>query len=264
MTVKGLKNLRDLGGVRVADGRVVKHGLILRSASCDALSEEDCRALVEDYHLSTVIDLRTDLEVEELPDVVIPGVEYLRIPVFHEGIIGITKETGSDIGEYIKHTWNRKAIRAALPDMHQIYSYALSDMVVVGKIREAIHVVIANTLAGRTTLFHCSQGKDRTGAVGALILSLLGAGDEAVFDDYERGGAAYRWKALKDAVLITIFKLDPKAAGIAYHASLAERSFIAASYRTMDNIYASRAEFFREHLGVSDELRERFAAAVLV
>ena len=258
----GIRNLRDLGGIRLSDGTFVRKGLIYRSASLDALSEEDCTLLREDCRIATVIDLRTPLEVSEKPDTVIPGIEYVHIPIFKESVIGISKETGSDTGAYIKRTWNRAAIRAAIPDMNAIYSSVLADAEIVARIADVIHIVISNALQGRSTLFHCSQGKDRTGAVAALLLSLMGADRDTVFSDYEQGGRIYRRKALKDAILITIFKLDPKSARTVYHANLAERGFIAASFRTIDELYGSPAEFFRTCIGINDELRERFLAVV--
>ena len=43
-------------------------------------------------------------------------------------------------------------------------------------------------------VFHCSAGKDRTGIVAALLLSLLGVGDEAIVADYERSdGSVEAW-----------------------------------------------------------------------
>jgi len=36
-----------------------------------------------------------------------------------------------------------------------------------------------------TLLFHCAAGKDRTGIIAALVLSIAGVGRETILDDYE-------------------------------------------------------------------------------
>ena len=264
MKIESIKNLLDLGGITLEGGRRIAPGRILRSASLDAVSEQEAGELVARFGLFTVIDLRTDLEVSEKPDAAIPGVQYVHIPIFEESVIGITKETGADTGAYIKRTWNRKAIRAALPDMLDIYDSVMRDPSIVSRIAQVLHLIVRNTLEGRTTLFHCSQGKDRTGAVAALLLSFCGLDRESVFDDYERGGRIWRGKALKDAVLLVLFKWDAKAARIAYKANLARREFIRAAYDAIDEEYGSVENLLRDVVGLSDEVRARFLAAVTV
>jgi len=45
---------------------------------------------------------------------------------------------------------------------------------------------LATIVAPRTTpaVFHCSAGKDRTGVLAAILLALLGVGDDDIADDY--------------------------------------------------------------------------------
>ena len=258
---KGLKNFRDLGGIRTSDGRKVKRGILFRSDCLFKATKEDCGLLSGLIH--NIIDLRTNLEIEEKPDALVPGVRNIPIPVFTESVIGITRDTGSDYSSFIRHSHDRKAIRAIIPDMNEIYSYVMSDKMIVEKMGEALRKIVDNVIEGRRTLFHCSQGKDRAGAVAALTLSLLGVGREEVFEDYERTNKVLRPKAVLDSVLVCLLKLDPVAARKVYRASIADRSYIKASYDTIDRIYGSVEEFFRKAVGITDELRDRFRAAAL-
>ena len=43
---------------------------------------------------------------------------------------------------------------------------------------------LLNLPDGRSLLFHCTQGKDRTGCAAMLILSALGVGEATILDDY--------------------------------------------------------------------------------
>ena len=46
----GIGNARELGGYRSSDGRTVRRGVLLRTASLAGATEEDLRTLREKYH----------------------------------------------------------------------------------------------------------------------------------------------------------------------------------------------------------------------
>lgn len=246
MKRRKLKNLRDMGGITLSDGSTIRSGLLLRSEApvFDTDGQLD--------GIRCVIDLRTPLEVSEKPDILPEGVEYVHIPVFEDKVIGISKETGSDHGAYIRRIWKRSKIRAALPDMHAIYSSVMLDDGIVSRIGQALRVIMDNSIAGRPTLIHCSQGKDRTGAVSALLLSILEADRDMVITDYVRGGNAYRGKALKDAILVSTVKYSPDVALKVYNASVARKSFIEATLRSIDARYGSMKDLIHNVFGFSD------------
>ena len=49
---------------------------------------------------------------------------------------------------------------------------------------KAFRQIISNVLEGKSTLFHCSWGKDRVGVLAAFLLSLLGVGMHDILKDY--------------------------------------------------------------------------------
>ena len=55
-------NARELGGYVGADGRKVKRGVLLRTGALSEISEADRRRLLEQYHLTDIIDFRTSFE----------------------------------------------------------------------------------------------------------------------------------------------------------------------------------------------------------
>ena len=48
----------------------------------------------------------------------------------------------------------------------------------------AVFTALLEAAPGEAVLFHCAGGKDRTGAVAALILRALGAAPEAILADF--------------------------------------------------------------------------------
>ena len=92
--LSGVQNARELGGYRSEDGRVVKGGVLLRTARLSTGTEEDLKRLKEVYHLAKIIDLRSDEEIygsEEIalftgskdpdPDPEIEGAEYINLQI---------------------------------------------------------------------------------------------------------------------------------------------------------------------------------------
>ena len=96
----GADNARDFRGISIQreDGVFkISSKRFIRSNKLSELTDEDIRVLIKDYDLRKVIDLRTNAEKNGKPDRVIPGVEYVHIPLVQESTIGITHETNTDM-----------------------------------------------------------------------------------------------------------------------------------------------------------------------
>ena len=88
-----ISNLRDLGGMRTADNRTIRRGMLIRSADLTNAEKEDLEGI------SAVIDLRTTRETVERPDKVY-GAELLHIPIFDQITAGIShEEEAEDVQE---------------------------------------------------------------------------------------------------------------------------------------------------------------------
>ena len=93
--LRGAPNARDLGGLPTMDGRTIRPGLLLRSGELAGITEPDAQTLTE-YPLRTVVDFRTDLEREQKPDCVLPGVQYVHCPIVQQAAAGLTREEHAD------------------------------------------------------------------------------------------------------------------------------------------------------------------------
>lgn len=82
--MEALGNARELGGYVGADGRTVKHDLLLRSAKLADASQADLDALVSEHNLGYVVDFRTSAERAQAPDPEIPGVENVWCSILDE------------------------------------------------------------------------------------------------------------------------------------------------------------------------------------
>jgi protein tyrosine/serine phosphatase len=168
----GAVNARDLGGLPTVDGRRTRPGVLLRADNLQDLSPADVAEL-DRRGLGTVLDLRTAAEVEILG----PGplrdtpVKHVHLDLIPHGFDGHTvlERTIPD----------ENAPEHAVDHLYFDYVRDASDQVAT-----ALRT-IADPGSG-AVLVHCAAGKDRTGVLVALALSLVGVTRDAVVADYAR------------------------------------------------------------------------------
>lgn len=180
--LQGAPNFRDLGGMETADGRRVKPHRLLRCGHLHDLTEDDRRRIVEEFRLKTVIDLRTSGEMARKPDVVLPGVTYVHLPIFENQAEGVTRETVTEndpVGRMIEMA--RKMEGQAFERMRELYKVFFDDHG-IAMYRRFFEQVLAQEEGA--VLWHCTMGKDRCGTAAALLETALGVPYETVLADY--------------------------------------------------------------------------------
>lgn len=155
----GAFNFRDLGGYQSGLGGAVRWRRLFRADSLSTLTEDDQKALT-DLSITTVIDLRTEAEVSQGRIAASEAYAYHHLPM-----ADVLPDTGDA-------RWSSPEYVAAR------YRELLSDATV----RETL--AIAADPASYPLVFHCAAGKDRTGIVAAIILSLLEVSREDIVADY--------------------------------------------------------------------------------
>ncbi len=173
-------NARELGGYTTADGRTVKHGVLLRTADLHDISGDDVKKLTDIYHLAVIADLRMSLEAAQKPDPVIDGVKYVNLRVINEELLTSEVEKKLTSGDAMERM--RTILDSGLISF-DMYITFLSDDSGKKAYREFFHELL-DLPEGRSILFHCSQGKDRTGCAALLILSALGVSEDTIMNDY--------------------------------------------------------------------------------
>jgi len=153
---QGCRNVRDVGGLPTADGGSVREGVLIRADSLQFLSADGVEA-VRRAGVGRILDLRADGEVAEWP----------------------TPFTGDPL-----------AVRQALqdpadPDHGQATIVAACTWMLDRHpelFADALQA-IADAPDGAVVV-HCLGGKDRTGMVVALALSIAGVPENEIVADY--------------------------------------------------------------------------------
>ena len=179
--LESIGNARELGGYPTLDGRKVKHGIFLRTAELAKISSSDIARLTETYHLAVIADLRMTSEVAEKPDPVVAGVKYLNLRVINEE----SHKELLDKQQAVKDDTMKKLM--IIVDSGFMNDRLYIEFLAEESGKQAYSEFFREILSlppGRSILFHCSQGKDRTGCAAMLILSALGVSEEIVMNDY--------------------------------------------------------------------------------
>jgi protein-tyrosine phosphatase len=102
-------------------------------------------------------------------------------------------------------------------------------------------------------LFHCTQGKDRTGIAAMLILLLLGVDEETILDDFELTNK-YRKSLIKEQMsnFRILSRLSKNIRTFLWVKEGVCRSFAAYALTTIQKRYPSYEDFFRTEYDLSE------------
>lgn len=166
-----IENARQLGGLIRSDGRRIRKDLLFRTGHLEKATDEDIRRL-EALGVSCVIDLRDRREVSEHPDRAVSGAEHHHIPAL------------GDLQDLFKKKPDDPTMTPAEvhSDFTQLYRILAQSPHSQEAYEEFFRVLLASE--GKPVLWHCTQGKDRTGVAAVLLLSALGFEEVAAVEEY--------------------------------------------------------------------------------
>lgn len=175
--LSGAVNVRDLGGLPTEDGGYTAEGRVLRADNLQGLSRADVAHLVDERGLRTVIDLRSTSELaSEGPG---PLAEVQSVHHAHHSVLPEVGDATDVSADALLTRRERNLARYPQDYMCSMYLGYLEDRPdgVVGAVRSLAE-------ATGTAVVHCAAGKDRTGVVVALALTVVGVRRDAVVADY--------------------------------------------------------------------------------
>lgn len=223
-------NFRDLGGVAVRGGRT-RPGLVFRSDDLATATPDFVRSVCRERGIGHVIDLRSFGEAAATgrgpfadPEVTGHTVDYHHIPLSVDLTPG-----GRDL-----------ANAPATPEGVATFYADMAD-------RSAASLAAILTLLAftdRPAAFHCAAGKDRTGVLAALLLGAVGAGEEALAEDYARTDAVMPGIHLRLAHL-----MGPLLAGLGTDTAALGGPMMRADAETMRAFWRTMAGRHGDPLG---------------
>ena len=241
LAVDSVSNFRDLAGsgagLAVADGGRMARGVVFRSGKLQGLSAADKRVLVA-AGVTDIFDLRTDEVAKRSPDPAVGRATYHLINVF---------AVRSRVSPF------PASVRAAERERQQLNR----DFVADAKQRQRIGLLLRGMAdAPGAVIIHCTEGKDRTGWVSALLQLIAGVDRETVIAEYlisndrraeiiDRGVAQARKARGRTAAEITRIRL------------VVAESYLRAGLDELESRYGDLDGYLTDGLGLDQPTIER-------
>ncbi|MBP3794861.1 MAG: tyrosine-protein phosphatase [Bacteroidales bacterium] len=268
LPVNGIVNARDLGGYAMEDGRIVQSGRLLRAAHLADATDEDIRNL-ERLPVTAVIDFRKEQEKVGKVDREVPGARYTSLPVDPSGnaMATATEEEKKKFSGQKKFDVRKVIVFAAFNKKFQavaqkMYPTLLFDPDCQQQYARFFRLVLETE--NGAVLFHCTQGKDRTGIASALLLAALGADRETIVADFDATNRVYEKDVRKYSRRVKFWGGKEEEVGVvkAFLGCNTE-NFIKALDR-IDQEFGSLQAYLKGPIGLTDAdiqtLRERYLA----
>ena len=231
--LEGTRNFRDLGGLRTADGHVVKPGLFFRSGPLGSLTEKG-RADFDRLHVTRIVDLRTTEERSHDA--------YSQKAVF--GAAYWTRDYGMSMGDMRSLFSDPSKLTA--DNMRAMMTQAYRTM--PKEQAPAYRELFASLVAGKgPVVVNCTAGKDRTGIGTALVLTALGVPYETVKQDYLLSNGAPGMNTLSGAISPALARLP---ADVTAPLVGVDGAYLDATFAQIKQDYGSVEGFMQTQLGV--------------
>lgn len=235
LSFASIYNFRDVGGYAGLDGRTVRWRRLFRADSLHRLRGADLEAFGA-LGVKTVVDLRRDFEIERhgrVPHA--DGLDYRNVVVEHVD-------------------WDSIPQPVDIPHERWLADRYL-NFAEDGGVGLAAALSLVADPAAAPAVVHCMAGKDRTGVVCALTLSLLGVSDTDIAEDYALTESAmaslteYLMRTMPGEVQDKYHMFDcPEDAMLLFLADLRERHGSVEKYVREIGVSAEQVAAMRDHL----------------
>jgi protein-tyrosine phosphatase len=241
---EGILNFRDIGGYHTKTGNTIARRRVFRSGELRRMTRNDLTRLKEEIKLHTVIDLRSNYEAEQLGTGLLAnsGIKYHNISLVPDG------------GE---REANQRMFKG-LANMGELYFIFIQQKQFSQRMLEVLEIIAESE--NHPLIFHCSAGKDRTGILAAVVLSILEVGDKDIVNDYCLSSA--RMDALHD-LIINASLTDEEIKSLADYHWKADEAAMRTFLTSINNEYGSIRGYL-DTQGADKSLVKRLEKALLV
>lgn len=248
-----------------AGGKSIVPHRLLRTAHLHDASPSDLNRLHEEYNLAKIFDFRSFGEADALPDQAVEGAEHHLLPTIDLSAEKLTEQPIPQEAflDLQKHIVNYSFFPEVQKMAARMYPSLIRSEFSQLQYATFLRLIVEAPEDGGI-LWHCFQGKDRTGWGAAYILFALGVEREAIIADFDLSNTAYRGLVAKlNAEIDARGGGDAEKEVILAFMGVSTPNFI----RTLDLIdkeYGGMMNYLHEQLFLSHEdiqlLRRRFLA----
>jgi protein-tyrosine phosphatase len=247
-------NFRELAGYISQDGRKIRSGMLYRSAALGLLNREE-RDLFRKLGIRTILDFRSRRAVRELPDPVFENCEQIAMCAAFENFREDLNDSPREFFQMLVDEDQQGNMTASwVASIHASLVYS----------NEAYYEMFRRLLRNETPLlFHCTQGKDRTGVGAMLILSALGVDQETIMADYLLTNEFNAEKIAKEQEMVKQLSEDPQEQELLLLAmDYVSETTMRNALDYLNGEYGSPVGYITQELGLTEdqitELQNKF------
>ncbi|WP_169815669.1 tyrosine-protein phosphatase [Nocardia inohanensis] len=247
LALQAAPNARDIGGVSATAGKI-KSGLVYRTDALNRLTDADQQALVS-AGITNIIDFRSPTERAANPDKIPGSIPVQTLPIYDPANDFYTFFAKAVQGgpEYQKQVLGDGKAAQYMVDY---YKWMITDGTARAQLSQALKTIAD---ANGPVLYHCTQGKDRTGVMTAILMSILGTSNSDIYANYllSNEKLAASNKATLDALV---------AQGLVQDRTLFEpvlgvqKEFLDAALNQINASYGSMTTFVAQGLGLNGDV----------
>lgn len=245
--LKKVTNFRTVGNIKNTEGRTLKEGKFYRSAHLHKLKKRSFDRF-DELGIREIIDLRNSKEIAQKPDQIPAENTYKKYSAF--------EDEGDQLSQAKKLVLKGK-VNASDADKRMIDFYREY----VTENPETIKTIITEVLESKDpVLYHCTAGKDRTGIITALILTILKFDKETIYNDYllsnnYRKDLVQKRLRLANRLHFLYPKMDLQ---VLEKLSWVEKRYLDAAFQEINKKYGSADAYIQQVLGISDTKRNEY------
>lgn len=183
-------NMRDLGGIVTQTGEKIKENMLFRAGNPSVASGADCKKL-QQLDIEEIIDFRSNEEKRASEQAFAKQFNWIAQPVV--------------VGSMVNLLGSHLTKEMAYQTMCSVYKRFPVEF------QAQYHYLLKQAEQGKTMLYHCTAGKDRTGFGTLLLLSALGVDNDTIMEDYLLSNQAVEGLKQQIAGFMQDDSLDPEA-----------------------------------------------------
>jgi protein-tyrosine phosphatase len=255
LKLEGVRNCRDFGGWRTQGGGQVVDGRLWRSGHFGEATDDDV-ATLNGLGADFIVDLRRPGERQWQPNRW-PGAGRTAVITNDEGDV----KQAPHIAFLKQAELTADSVHAFMTEEYVAIPYAPRHAALFGAWFHRL-----DQTDGAPAVIHCAAGKDRTGVLAALTLTILDVDWETIAADYEATNAANdierklpHWQAYIEAQIgrkVPLEALKPFM-GV-------DRRWLETAFATIEARSGSVQAYLEGTLGVDAAMQDRLHAALVI
>ena len=241
-----IPNCRQLGKLENIYGYKVRENTLLRSAALQKASQKDLDILKNEYDLYEVIDLRTNREIAEMPDITGKKILYRHSPIVDDFLDGVTHDKESERQWYEDEPF----------DMGEFYKEMVMSQIYRENFSITLKTIIHHDYGKGALLWHCSEGKDRCGLISMFVEELLDISRDDIYEDYLMTNIVNIPKGDMIYKQVKSHGASDEQADKIRDLFIARKEFLEAAYDIIDEIYGDMDNYLQTWLRISTEEKD--------